>query len=90
MGKGIFDGLEDLGLDLSADDIYRDPAAEEKAKKAAQEAAKIFKEEDFLFEKTYECPVCSQQFKERTLRTGKARLLKTDMDLKPTFEVLSH
>ena len=86
MGKGIFDGLEDLGLDLSADDIYRDPAAEEKAKKAAQEAAKIFKEEDFLFEKTYECPVCSQQFKERTLRTGKARLLKTDMDLKPTFE----
>ena len=86
MAGGIFSGMEDFGLgDMSTADIFKDPAAEEKKKKAV-EAVKEIKEEDFLFDKTYECPVCSRTFKERTLRTGKARLIKTDMDLRPTFE----
>ena len=88
MAGGIFAGMEDFGLgDMSAQDIFRDKEAEEKkAKAAAAAAAKVIKEEDFLFEKTYECPVCSKSFKEHTLRTGKARLVKTDIDLRPTFE----
>ena len=87
MASSIFSGMEDFGLgDMSTKDIFRDPAAEEKKKKAAEAVAKQIKEEDFLFEKTYECPVCSKSFKEHTLRTGKARLVKTDMDLRPTFE----
>ena len=87
MASSIFSGMEDFGLgDMSTADIFKDPAAEEKKKKAAEAAAKEVKEEDFLFDKTYECPVCSRTFKERTLRTGKARLVKTDMDLRPTFE----
>jgi len=87
MASSIFSGMEDFGLgDMSTKDIFRDPVAEEKKKKAAEAAAKQIKEEDFLFEKTYECPVCSKSFKEHTLRTGKARLIKTDMDLRPTFE----
>lgn len=86
MAGGIFSGMEDFGLgDMSTADIFKDPAIEEKKKKAV-EAVKEIKEEDFLFDKTYECPVCSRTFKERTLRTGKARLIKTDMDLRPTFE----
>ncbi len=87
MASSIFSGMEDFGLgDMSTADIFKDPAAEEKKRKAAEAAAKQIKEEDFLFEKTYECPVCSKSFKEHTLRTGKARLVKTDMDLRPTFE----
>ena len=87
MASSIFSGMEDFGLgDMSTKDIFRDPVAEEKKKKAAEAAAKQNKEEDFLFDKTYECPVCSKTFRERTLRTGKARLVKTDMDLRPTFE----
>ncbi len=87
MASSIFSGMEDFGLgEMSTKDIFRDPAAEEKKKKAAEAAAKQIKEEDFLFDKTYECPVCSKSFKEHTLRTGKARLVKTDMDLRPTFE----
>jgi len=88
MASGIFAGMEDFGLgEMSAQDIFRDKEAEEKkAKAAAAAAAKEVKEEDFLFDKTYECPVCSKSFKEHTLRTGKARLVKTDMDLRPTFE----
>lgn len=87
MASSIFAGMEEFGLgDMSTKDIFRDPVAEEKKKKAAEAAAKQVKEEDFLFDKTYECPVCSKSFKERTLRTSKARLVKTDMDLRPTFE----
>ena len=75
MASSIFSGMEDFGLgDMSTKDIFRDPVAEEKKKKAAEAAAKQIKEEDFLFEKTYECPVCSKSFKEHTLRTGKALL----------------
>lgn len=87
MASSIFSGMEDFGLgDMSTADIFKDPAAEEKKKKAVEAAVKEVKEEDFLFDKTYECPVCARTFKERTLRTGKARLVKTDMDLRPTFE----
>lgn len=86
MVSSIFSGMEEFGLgDMSTVDIFRDSEAEEKKKREA-EAVKQVKEEDFLFDKTYECPVCSKNFKERTLRTGKARLVKTDMDLRPTFE----
>lgn len=84
---GLFDGMEAFGVgNMSTQDIFEDPKAKEAALKAKMAAEKQFVEEDFLFEKKYECPVCYKEFKEHTLRTGKARLLKTAMDLRPTFE----
>ena len=84
---GLFDGMEAFGMgNMTTQDIFEDPKAKEAALKAKMAAEKIFVEEDFLFEKTYECPACYKEFKEHTLRTGKARLLKTAMDLRPTFE----
>lgn len=84
---GLFDGMEDFGLgNMTTEEMFEDPKAKEAAMKAKMAVAKVFEEEDFLFEKTYECPVCYKEFKEHTLRTGKARLLRTDMDLRPTFE----
>jgi len=43
-------------------------------------------ETDFLFDKTYECPLCYQKFKAKTMRTARARVVHTDMDLRPVFE----
>jgi len=84
MGKGIFAGLEEMGLgNLKNADIYGEK--EEKPVKEAVAPKKI-NEEDFLFDKTHECPVCNSSFRERTLRNGKARLLGTDMDLRARFE----
>lgn len=84
---GLFDGMEAFGLgNMTTEDIFEEPKAKETALKAKIEVEKKFVEEDFLFEKTYECPVCYKEFKEHTIRTGKARLLKTDIDLRPTFE----
>lgn len=84
---GLFDGMEAFGVsNMTTEEIFEDPKAKEAALKAKMAAEKKFVEEEFLFEKKYECPVCYKEFKEHTLRTGKARLLKTDMDLRPTFE----
>ena len=89
MDGGIFSGLEDMGLgNLQNVDIFKDntkhPESEQEKLKEA-ETLQIH-EEDMLFDKTYDCPVCNHKFKARTLRTGKARLLSTDMDLRPKFE----
>lgn len=43
-------------------------------------------ETDFLFDKTYECPLCNKKIKSKTVRSGRARQIRTDMDLRPVFE----
>lgn len=91
---GLLSGLGKLGLDkLENADIYtqQEEKAEEelqkKQKESQKEPAKMkYKEEDFLFEKKYECPVCYESFKEKTVRSGKLRLIGTDQDLRPLYE----
>ncbi len=41
---------------------------------------------DFLFDKTYTCPVCDKDFRTRTVKVGKAKLLGTDSDLRPKYD----
>ena len=38
------------------------------------------------FDKSYECPVCYQGFKAKTVRSGKLRSLGTDRDLRPLYD----
>lgn len=45
-----------------------------------------YKEADMVFDKSYTCPVCDRVFKSKTLRTGRARALESDMDLRPRYE----
>ena len=88
MENGIFAGLEAMGLgDLMEEDIFKDNHLEPtQNQETGKEKKPQIREEDMLFDKTYECPVCNSSFKERTLRTGKARLIGTDMDLRAKFE----
>ena len=41
---------------------------------------------DKLFNKKYTCPICDNNFTAKTVRTGKARLIKTDMDLRNVYD----
>lgn len=83
---GIFDGLEQFGLgNLKEGDLFADPAKERKEREAKQAAMEI-KETDFLFDKTHICPICDTEFKVRTVKNGKAKLIGTDMDLRPKHE----
>ncbi len=83
---GLLAGLDKLGLGkLEGMDLFEEQT--ETVVKPEEKAAKPqFNEEEVLFDKTYECPVCYGTIKERTLRTGKVKLLHTDMDLRPVYE----
>ena len=81
----LLSGLEKFGLDyLEKADVY----GEEKKKtvKAPPPPPPEMKEEDYLFDKSYECPVCYTAIKAKTIKTGKARLLRTEMDLRPVYD----
>ncbi len=85
---GLLSGLARFGLSaLEGMDLYEKPKEQEKAD-TAQESKKapVAEEQDFLFSKSYECPICSKQFKVRTVKAGRARLLGSDVDLRPRYE----
>lgn len=82
----LFQGLESMGIKgLSQLKIYE----EEKKEVVKQEAEKpkepVFVEADFLFDKKVQCPVCDKEFKARTVKTGKPRLIGSDSDLRPKY-----
>lgn len=82
---GILSGLDSLGLGgLEGMDIFED---EEKkaAKQAAAEPAKV-EEKDFIYEKLFTCPVCDSEFPAKIMKSGKAKLLGTDSDLRARYE----
>lgn len=53
---------------------------------AGKPAEKTVQEQDFLFDKSWSCPVCGKEFKVRTIRTGRVRLNGSDQDLRPCYE----
>lgn len=44
------------------------------------------KEEDIVFQKTYDCPVCYKEFKTLTVRAGKIYSRDMDEDLRPIYK----
>lgn len=84
--SNLLSGLEALGLGgVSKMDVYEDIESKEKKENGAvekQEKTEI----DYLFEKTHTCPVCDNEFKCSAVRTGKAKLLGADSDLRPRYQ----
>lgn len=84
--KGIFSGLDKLGLGkLEKVEVFENDSKKEGEKKAAEKTAALT-EADFLFEKTYICPVCDEEFHSKKVRTGKVKLLAADTDLRPKYQ----
>ena len=82
---GLLSGLGGLGLGgLENVDVFDSDKKTEEAKKT-QEPVKV-EEKDLLFEKTYKCPVCAGEASGRIMKSGKAKLIGTDQDLRPRYE----
>lgn len=82
---GLLSGLEKFGLgNLKNASLYEEKK-EAKSGDGAK-AAPTIQESDFLFDKTYTCPVCDNEFKSKTVKIGRAKLKGTDMDLRPKYE----
>lgn len=90
----ILDGMESFGLGhLKEVDVYgRNENIIEEPKKAAvaakkEEPQKVEEtEESFLYTKDFECPVCESKIKSTVVKTGKARLISQDKDLRPIYK----
>lgn len=88
---GLLAGLEKLGLgNLEAMELYEQPKAKAENEGAAGEkkAVPTVQEQDLLFDKSYTCPLCDKEFKSKTVKVGKAKLIGTDMDLRPKYEIV--
>jgi len=85
--SNLLSGLGKFGLgSLEKMELFEDEEA--KKEKAAKAGPKIPTEEEFLFDKSYDCPVCDTKFSERTVRSSKARLLGIDTDLRTRHEYI--
>lgn len=89
---GLFSGLEKMGLGkLNKLEVFEEDTAKKGAKKGeeSQQASKPkVTEEDLLFDKSYTCPVCNNEFHSKMIRTGKVKLLSTDTDLRPKYQLV--
>lgn len=84
----LLSGLGKFGLDNLKDRKIYEKQEEAKTDDKEKESEPVYQEEEFLFDKTRDCPVCSRKFAERTVRTGRARLLGVDRDLRPKYKQL--
>lgn len=84
---GLLSGLAGLGLDnLENVEIFdREEKKESKNEKAGKELSRA-EEKDLIYERTFECPVCGKSFQAKIMKSGKAKLLGTDQDLRPRYE----
>ena len=56
---GLLSGLEQFGLsNLESMDLYEKPKKEEEGEEGAQAAVHTVQEQDFLFDKSFTCPLC--------------------------------
>lgn len=87
MGE-ILSGLETMGLkDLCGLDVFApEEKKEDTVKKTVTVKTQEIQEKDYLFDKTVECVCCGNLFKEKTIRSGKARMISQDVDLRPRYE----
>lgn len=84
----LFSGLEALGLGkLSKLNVY-DESEQASKKDDKKENVHQVSEVDFLFDKTYTCPVCDKEFKSKTVKAGKVKLISADTDLRPKYQLV--
>lgn len=80
----LFSGLEKFGLGkLEKMEVFEQ---EKKVDVNGEKVQQVVSEADFLFDKTFVCPVCDEEFHSRMVRTGKVKLLSADTDLRPKYQ----
>jgi len=84
---GLFDGLEKLGLRgvKSMDNLFEDEKKKSAEKTKADGEDAIPEEKDFLLEKHAKCAVCDKTFTARLIKSGRAKRLESDPDLRPRY-----
>lgn len=87
---GLFSGLEAFGFKIKDIEIYDKPKEKDNTEAAEEKTAKeiVYNEADYLFYKTYKCPVCDKKIKSLTVKSGKLRPVGHEDDLRPLYKEL--
>ncbi|MCR5153901.1 MAG: DUF2225 domain-containing protein [Lachnospiraceae bacterium] len=82
----LLSGLDSLGLgNLSKMDIFEKKKDDSKKDDVKKAAPVELKEEDYLLDKTFACPICDREFKAKQLKAGKAKRIGQDEDLRAKY-----
>lgn len=89
----LFSGLEKFGLEAKESMQLFEEGKRENAKREQEKEEKakekiIPSETEFLLLKTVRCKVCDSVFKTKVVKSGKARRLQPDKDLRPRFQYI--
>ena len=82
--NSIYDELDKLTLN----DLYASFDKNNKEKTQSPEKKKELAIQECLYDKSYICPVCGNNFKARMPRKGKIRFVDNEFDLKPLYSPL--
>lgn len=87
---GLLSGLESLGFKTKDINIYEKQEGKSEEKKPVKTVEKpvVYNEADYLFRKSYKCPICDKSFKSLTVRSGKLRMIDKEDDLRPIYKEL--
>lgn len=85
---GLFTDVEGMGFGkVDMKNVFQDEtkhASQVETKEASKAVEK--QEEDVLFDKSYQCPICDHNFKVKAIRTGKLKLIEQDEEMRPIYE----
>ncbi len=85
--SNLLSGLSKLGLGALEDaKVFEEPKDDKAANKGKGAEAPEIQEKDLLLDRTFECPVCDSKITSKMMKTGKAKLLHTDLDLRAVYE----
>lgn len=80
----LFEGLEKFGIKPKKDvGLYEEEKKQEQQSQGEESKLQEPKEEDFLLQRNIKCPVCDKSFKDIAMKSGKAKRLEPDEDLRP-------
>ena len=88
--KDLLGGLEKYGLDEETlQKAFDETSKQIKTKNAVKETKSVaLAEEDFLLLKSAVCPICDNVFSTMAVKSGRARRMQPDFDLRPRFEAI--
>lgn len=82
--QDIFSDLSKYGLDEITDvEVFE--SEEEKKEEAKKQHIKKINPMEVLYDRSLLCPVCNRHINAKTLKSGKVRLERTELDLRPVY-----
>lgn len=84
---GLLSGLGSLGLgNIEKMNLFQEEEEKQKGMSGGSQEAKKPQEEEFIFDKQLVCPVCEKKVPVKIVKSGRAKLIASDLDLRPQYE----